>query len=77
KAQLELYPKRDHVMKQFKKMGLGIRQLTTDELIHLYYTMYDPDKTGYRQQNLDSSAYTADIITRGKEKIDPSGIKKV
>ncbi len=72
KAQLELYPKRDQVIKQIKKIGLGIRQLSTDELIQLYYSMYDPDKTGYRQMQIGKSDYTVPIIVPRRVKTKKS-----
>lgn len=77
RAQLELYPKRDHIIRQFKKMGLGIKQLNTDQLIHLYYTMYDPDKMGYRQTSINKDEYTASMITPRNEKETEANIKKV
>lgn len=67
KAQLELYPKRDHVMRQFRKMGLGIRQLNTDDLIRLYYSLYDPDKIGWNRINISKSDYTASMVTPMKK----------
>lgn len=68
RAQLELYPKRDHVMRQFRKMGLGIRQLNTDDLIRLYYSLYDPDKIGWNRINITKSDYTASMVTPMKTK---------
>lgn len=65
KAQLELYPKRDQLIKLFRTMGLTVKQLNTDELIHLFYSMYDPDKVGYRQQSISKSDYTSNLITPG------------
>lgn len=67
KAQLELYPKRDHIMRQFRKMGLGIRQLNTDDLIRLYYSLYDPDKIGWNRINITKSDYTASMVTPMKK----------
>lgn len=63
RAQLELYPKRDHVIRQIKKMGLGIRQLNTDDLIRLYYSMYDPDKVGYNRLSISKKDFTASMVT--------------
>lgn len=37
-----LYPKRDHVLKQLGRMGLMGHQLTNDELITLFYEIYNP-----------------------------------
>jgi len=36
RAKRELYPKRDHMIKQFNNMGLAARQLQNDELIKRY-----------------------------------------
>lgn len=37
-----LYPKRDHVLKQLSRMGLMGHQLTNEELITLFYEVYNP-----------------------------------
>lgn len=52
KAMLELSPKRDHMIKQFGNMGLAARQLNNDELIKLYYSIYEPDKAGLEVLNI-------------------------
>jgi hypothetical protein len=62
KAQLELYPKRDHLVRLLKKMGISSRQLTTDELIRLYYTMYDPDKIGASRLGIYKANIQAGMI---------------
>jgi hypothetical protein len=38
-----LYPKRDHILKQLARMGLVGHQLTTNELIELFYNIYNPE----------------------------------
>jgi hypothetical protein len=42
-AKPNVYPKRDHVIRQLGRIGLQARQLTTDELINLFYSLYNPD----------------------------------
>lgn len=44
KAKIFLYPKRDHILKQLNRMGLGGKQLTTKELIAEFYTIYNPEE---------------------------------
>ena len=44
KAKIFLFPKRDHVLKQLNRMGLGGKQLTTKELITEFYTIYNPEE---------------------------------
>ena len=42
KAKISLYPKRDHVIRQAGRAGLKARQLTTAELINIFYDVYNP-----------------------------------
>jgi hypothetical protein len=42
KALAALEPKRDHLVRQFGRIGLSARQLSTRELIELFYTIYNP-----------------------------------
>jgi len=46
KAKIFLFPKRDHILKQLNRMGLGGKQLTTKELITEFYTIYNPEEEG-------------------------------
>lgn len=42
KALASLEPKRDHLLRQFSRIGLNARQLSTRELIELFYAIYNP-----------------------------------
>ena len=67
KAKTNLYPKRDHIIKQFQRLGLKIKQLNTRQLIKLFYRIYNPYSKG---QLLGSpSDYTSFLVkTNLKEK---------
>lgn len=41
KAAMALYPRRDHVIRQFARIGLKAQQLTTPELVNLFYSIYN------------------------------------
>lgn len=41
-AEVKLYPKIDHVIKEFNRVGVRARQLTTQELVELYFDIYNP-----------------------------------
>ena len=41
KASTTLYPRRDHIIRQFARIGLKAQQLTTSELVTLFYTIYN------------------------------------
>jgi len=43
KAKTILYPERDHLISQFQRLGLRAAQLTSQELIELFYNLYNPE----------------------------------
>lgn len=77
RAKNELYPKRDHLIKQFANMGLAARQLRTDELIKLYYSIYEPDKVGLEVLNIKHDSIDGAIVDTQFEKDDNSGASVV
>lgn len=46
RAKTTLYPKRDHLLRQMTRIGLKAYQLTTAELIQLFYDVYNPGSLG-------------------------------
>lgn len=42
-AKIFLYPKRDHMLKQLSRMGLMGHQLTSNELMEIMYSIYNPE----------------------------------
>lgn len=61
-AQTDLEPKRDHVSKQLERLGIKAKQLTTPELIELFYEIYNPDQA--RVQHIAGGAgnYTSPMV---------------
>jgi hypothetical protein len=51
KAKVALYPKRDHLIRQARRLGLKLKQLSTNELIELYYDIYNPKKPAVRPRD--------------------------
>ncbi|OGM05485.1 hypothetical protein A2125_01900 [Candidatus Woesebacteria bacterium GWB1_43_5] len=49
RAKVSLYPRRDHLIRQAKRLGIALIQLSTDELIKLYYHIYNPEKPAVKQ----------------------------
>ncbi len=45
KASMALYPRRDHIIRQFARIGLKTSQLNTTELVTLYYNIYNQSST--------------------------------
>jgi len=43
KAKVVLYPRRDHLIRQTGRLGIRLKQLTTNELIELFYSVFNPE----------------------------------
>lgn len=63
-ANNELQPKRDHIIKQFSSVGLDAWQMKTDELIKLYYSIYDPDRMGGSHLNLSEKDIESGMVNQ-------------
>lgn len=50
KAKVVLYPRRDHLIRQAGRLGIKLRQLSTAELINLYYSIYNPEKPAVKKE---------------------------
>lgn len=61
RAKMNLYPKRDHLMRQFARLGLRCKQLNTQQLIELFYGMYNEEAVGQRM--VLPKEYTAPIVS--------------
>lgn len=48
RAKTALFPKRDHLLRQLGRIGLKGKQLNTQELVELFYNVYNPTITGER-----------------------------
>lgn len=66
KARTILEPKRDHLISQFARIGLFSRQLTSQEIIQMFYISYNPE-AAEGQQLADTSNYTTPLVTAGVE----------
>ncbi len=56
-----LEPRRDHMISQFSRIGLSSRQLETQEIIQLFYTIYNPEASE-GQKMTDSRNYTTSVV---------------
>lgn len=61
-AKNALAPKRDHVVKQTARLGINTRQLVSQELIELFYDIYNPAPTGTQRVILDAASYTTPLV---------------
>ncbi|MCR4324708.1 MAG: hypothetical protein NUV69_03395 [Candidatus Curtissbacteria bacterium] len=61
-AKAALAPRRDHIIQQTTRLGLTTKQLNTQELIELFYDIYNPAPTGTQRVLLDAQSYTTPIV---------------
>ncbi len=61
KAKITLYPKRDHLISQFGRLGLKARQLKTQEMLDLFYQIYNPEAFG--QKIAATKSYNAPLVS--------------
>lgn len=59
-AKTSLFPKRDHLLRQLGRIGLKGKQLTSQQLIELFYNVYNPTVTGERLA--ESAGYTKVMV---------------
>jgi hypothetical protein len=43
KAKISLYPKREHLSRQAGRMSIKLQQLSSEDLLKLYYNIYNPE----------------------------------
>ncbi len=60
RAKTSLYPKRDHLLRLLAKIGLRATVMQKQELVELYYNLYNPSSTGRLLAPVDS--YT-DVVS--------------
>lgn len=68
KAKNLLEPKRDHLTVQFSRIGLYSYQLTTQEIIQLFYLSYNPEASE-GQQIAESHSYSTPLVKASFEGI--------
>lgn len=60
KGKVNLYPKRDHILRLLARLGLKGHQLNTQELIQLFFNTYNPGATG--QQFVSTEQYQMPLV---------------
>lgn len=63
RAKTSLYPKRDHLMRLLSKIGLRGTILQRQDLVELFFNLYNPTSTGRRLAPVET--YTDVVLTTG------------
>ncbi len=62
-----LLPKRDHLIRQLTRLGLKATQLSTQQLIELFYDIYNPSVTGAQRLATRTEEYLSPIVSSAAE----------
>lgn len=62
RAKTALYPKRDHLIKQLARIGLKAQQLATQELVELFYDIYNPATIGMQKLTAAAQEYATPLV---------------
>ncbi|MGB9911490.1 MAG: hypothetical protein ACPLKP_02690 [Microgenomates group bacterium] len=60
KAKINLLPKKDHIIRLLRRLGIKGKQLDTKELIKLFFEIYNPESPG--QQVEETEYYTQPMV---------------
>lgn len=63
RAKTSLYPKRDHLIRLLLKIGLKPKVLYKQEIVELFYDLYNPSPTGTKLAPVES--YTDVVLSTG------------
>lgn len=62
KAKPELDPRVEHVIREFKRINIPAKRLSSEELIRLYYEIYNPDSNMGTQVQSGMEDYTTEMV---------------
>jgi hypothetical protein len=62
-ANIQLSPKIDHVVKEFNRLGVKSRQLTTQELVELYFDIYNPTTLSGQRIRTNVEDYKTAVVS--------------
>lgn len=61
-AKINLYPKKDNLLKQLTRLGLTGRVLSQPELVELFFDIYNPQAVGAQKITAEAVSYTGPIV---------------
>lgn len=81
RAKLDLYPKKDNMMKLLLRMGIKSRQLSGEEIIKLFYKLYNTENNFIPKVHFSEEDYVAGVVGSNtknnlQDNIDKSQIYK-
>ncbi|MDP2670929.1 MAG: hypothetical protein Q8P13_00450 [bacterium] len=69
KAKINLAPKIAHLVKQLNRIGIKGKQLATEELVELFYDLYNPEVAREQKAALSTQEYTTPIVQPALEPV--------
>lgn len=61
-AKVQLEPKTEHLIKEFTRMNIKAKQMTTEELVELFYDIYNSESARLQKVRQSLTDYTTPIV---------------
>ena len=62
KAKIQLDPKTDQIIKQLSRVGLKAKKLSTQELVELFYDIYNPNVSREERLRVNADEYITPMV---------------
>lgn len=62
KAKTQLAPKQEQLIKQLSRIGIKAKVLNTQELVELFYDIYNPNSSAEQKVSINVQEYTAPVV---------------
>jgi len=62
RAITELKPKRDHLIKEFSRINIKAEQMTTEQMVELFYDIYNPESARIQKVKESVEQYTTPLV---------------
>ncbi|HET7713349.1 MAG TPA: hypothetical protein VFK94_02895, partial [Patescibacteria group bacterium] len=62
KAKTALAPKEDQIIRQISRLGIKAKVLSTQELVELFYDIYNPNTSSEQKVSINVQEYTSPVV---------------
>lgn len=62
RAKTQLAPKQDQIVRQLSRLGIKAKALSTQELVELFYDIYNPNTSAEQKVSINVQEYTSPVV---------------
>jgi hypothetical protein len=68
KAKTQLAPKQDQIIRQLSRLGIKAKVLSTQEMVELFYDIYNPNTSAEQKVSINVQEYTSPVVQPAMQK---------